>query len=82
MYYTSVYMLFKIYTAEGFGAEFGIPTPDYYKIKMNVCVCTASLTSCMLITKIKRQKYFGTLLKNTYIYRAVEFIHEKSSKNA
>ncbi len=79
MYNTSIYMLYKIYTVEEFG--FGI-SADYYMAKMNVCVCTAALTLCMLIVKIKRQKYFGTLFTNTLIFRAVEFLRNKLSQNA
>ena len=82
MYHTSLYMLFKIYTIDSYAEGIGITTPDYYKIRMNVCVCAAALTCCMLTTKIKRQKYFGSLFTNTFIFRVVEFLRNKLSKNA
>ena len=82
MYNTSLYMLFKLYTVDSYAEGIGITTPDYYKLRMNICVCTAILTLCMLTTKIKRQKYFGTLFTNTFIFRTVEFLRNKLSKNA
>ena len=64
LYQTSLYMLYKTSTIDGYGLGF---RPETYAFRADVTLVVIVYILCTLFCKIKRQKHLGTLYSGSYI---------------
>ncbi len=64
LYHTSLYMIYKTSTIDGYGLGF---RPETYAFRADVTLVITVYVLCALLCKIKRQKLLGTLYSGSYI---------------
>lgn len=69
LYENSIYMAMKSTYIEDYWFNL---SPEHFLIRSHICIAVNACLLCALFCTFKRQLSCGTLIKNTYIYRAVK----------
>ena len=78
LYNTSLYMLYKTSTIDGYGLGF---RPETYAFRADVTLVIAVYVICALLCKIKRQRMLGTLYSGSYICLIRNMLRKRKEEN-